>query len=85
MLAKISVVVPAFNLAGVIGTVLASQLDAQQLQDWGWRLAMLIGAAQFVVVRARLSVMKWSEPAKVPLSDNRVLITGSKESSSLTR
>jgi MFS family permease len=31
--------------AGLIGTALAATLDAQQLQDWGWRLAMLIGAA----------------------------------------
>jgi len=30
--------------AGLIGTFLASRLNAQQLQDWGWRLAMLIGA-----------------------------------------
>jgi MFS transporter, MHS family, citrate/tricarballylate:H+ symporter len=30
--------------AGLVGTLLASQLDAQQLQDWGWRVAMLLGA-----------------------------------------
>ena len=30
--------------AGLIGTLLAHQLSAQQLQDWGWRLAMLLGA-----------------------------------------
>ncbi|MGD0144242.1 MAG: MFS transporter [Rhizomicrobium sp.] len=30
--------------AGVIATVLASVLDAQQLQDWGWRATMLVGA-----------------------------------------
>lgn len=30
--------------AGLIGTLLASHLDAQQLQDWGWRVAMLLGA-----------------------------------------
>ncbi len=30
--------------AGLVGTLLASQLDAQQLQDWGWRGAMLLGA-----------------------------------------
>jgi MHS family citrate/tricarballylate:H+ symporter-like MFS transporter len=29
--------------AGIIGAILASLLGAQQLQDWGWRLAMLIG------------------------------------------
>jgi MFS transporter, MHS family, citrate/tricarballylate:H+ symporter len=32
-------------VAGLISTALASQLDAQQLQDWGWRVAMLIGAS----------------------------------------
>ncbi|MBV9539782.1 MAG: MFS transporter, partial [Alphaproteobacteria bacterium] len=32
-------------VAGMISTVLASQLDPQQLQEWGWRIAMLIGAA----------------------------------------
>jgi MFS family permease len=31
--------------AGLVGTLLANLLDAQQLQDWGWRVAMLVGAA----------------------------------------
>ena len=31
-------------VAGLISTALASQLAPQQLQDWGWRVAMLIGA-----------------------------------------
>jgi len=35
----------AVLVAGLVGTLLASRLDAQQLQDWGWRAAMLIGAA----------------------------------------
>ena len=30
--------------AGLVGTALASMLTAQELQDWGWRVAMLIGA-----------------------------------------
>jgi len=30
--------------AGIIATLLASLLDAQQLQDWGWRVTMLAGA-----------------------------------------
>jgi MFS transporter, MHS family, citrate/tricarballylate:H+ symporter len=30
--------------AGLIGTFLAAHLSAQQLQDWGWRLAMFLGA-----------------------------------------
>ncbi|MEI9887008.1 MAG: MFS transporter [Rhizomicrobium sp.] len=32
-------------VAGLIGTVLAATLTAGQLQDWGWRLAVLAGAA----------------------------------------
>jgi len=31
--------------AGLVGTLLASRLNAQQLQDWGWRAAMLLGAS----------------------------------------
>ncbi len=30
--------------AGIVGTVLASILDEQQLADWGWRAAFLLGA-----------------------------------------
>ena len=30
--------------AGAVGTILASVLTAQQLDDWGWRIAFLIGA-----------------------------------------
>jgi MFS family permease len=32
-------------VAGVVGTVLAATLSAGQLQGWGWRLAVLIGAS----------------------------------------
>lgn len=32
-------------VAGLIGTVLAATLTADQLQDWGWRLAVLVGAS----------------------------------------
>ncbi len=35
----------AVPLAGLVGTLLASRLSAQQLQDWGWRAAMLLGAS----------------------------------------
>lgn len=31
--------------AGIVGALLASHFDAQQLQDWGWRVAMLLGAS----------------------------------------
>jgi len=30
--------------AGLVGTLLAAKLSDRQLQDWGWRLAMLLGA-----------------------------------------
>ncbi|MCC6921421.1 MAG: MFS transporter [Alphaproteobacteria bacterium] len=30
--------------SGLIGTALAASLSEQQLQDWGWRVAMLLGA-----------------------------------------
>jgi len=32
-------------VAGLIGTVLAGVLTTTQLEDWGWRVAILIGAA----------------------------------------
>jgi len=32
-------------VAGIIGTVLAATLTADQLQGWGWRVAILIGAS----------------------------------------
>jgi MFS family permease len=35
----------AVLMAGLVGTLLASKLSAQQLQDWGWRAAMLLGAS----------------------------------------
>ena len=34
----------AVLVAGIIATFLASKLSQQQLTDWGWRAAMLIGA-----------------------------------------
>ncbi len=33
------------TLAGLVGFGLANTLDAQQLQDYGWRIAFLVGAA----------------------------------------
>src|SRR5690349_4773442 len=47
----------AILAAGLVGTLLAYLLDAQQLQDWGWRAAMLLGATIVpfgLVVRSRL-------------------------------
>jgi MFS family permease len=32
-------------IAGLLGVALASVLNDQQLQDWGWRAALLVGAA----------------------------------------
>jgi MFS family permease len=34
----------AVLLGGVVGTSLAAALSDQQLQEWGWRVAMLLGA-----------------------------------------
>jgi MFS family permease len=35
----------AVLVAGLIGTTLASRLSADQLEHWGWRAAMLLGAS----------------------------------------
>jgi MFS family permease len=35
----------AVLMAGLVGTALAALLTAQQLQDWGWRVALLLGAS----------------------------------------
>lgn len=35
----------AVLLAGLVGTVLAAKLSADQLAQWGWRAAMLLGAS----------------------------------------
>ncbi len=35
----------AILFAGLVGVLLASLLSDQQLQEWGWRAAMLLGAA----------------------------------------
>ena len=32
-------------LAGLVGVALAKLLSDAQLQDWGWRVALLIGAS----------------------------------------
>jgi MFS transporter, MHS family, citrate/tricarballylate:H+ symporter len=34
----------AVLVAGLIGLLLANTMDAQQLEDWGWRIALLAGA-----------------------------------------
>jgi len=35
----------AVLMAGLVGTTLAARLSADQLQHWGWRVAMLLGAS----------------------------------------
>ncbi len=35
----------AVLMAGLVGTIMAARLSEQQLQDWGWRAALLLGAA----------------------------------------
>jgi 16S rRNA (guanine527-N7)-methyltransferase len=44
------------------------------------RLAMLVGVRQLSGIREAALDLKWSEAAKLPLSDHRVLIIGNKES-----
>ncbi|MGZ5923471.1 MAG: MFS transporter [Rhizomicrobium sp.] len=47
----------AVLFAGIVGTTLAYLLSAQQLQDWGWRAAMLVGALIVpfgLMIRSRL-------------------------------
>jgi len=43
------------------------------------RLALLVGEAQLESLRKELPSLQWSEPEKLPLSVNRVLIIGGKE------
>ena len=43
------------------------------------RMAILVGEAQIRAIREVLPGLKWSEPARLPLSTNRVLIIGSQE------
>ncbi len=45
------------------------------------RLAILVGEAQINRIRELVHDVKWAEPLALPLSSNRVLILGSKESS----
>jgi 16S rRNA (guanine527-N7)-methyltransferase len=42
------------------------------------RLAILVGQAQLKGVRELLPTLQWADPARLPLSSNRVLIIGSK-------
>jgi 16S rRNA (guanine527-N7)-methyltransferase len=55
-------------------------LAASLLADRG-RLAILVGEAQINRLRELVQDVKWAEPLALPLSSNRVLILGSKESS----
>jgi len=43
------------------------------------RMAILVGEAQVRAIREVLPGLKWSEPARLPLSTNRILIIGSQE------
>ena len=48
----------AVLLAGLIGLVLANSLDARALDEWGWRIAFLVGAAIVpfgLIMRRRLA------------------------------
>jgi 16S rRNA (guanine527-N7)-methyltransferase len=50
---------------------------AVRLLEAPGRLALLVGESQLGRVRTLVSVMTWSDPIRLPLSANRVLITGS--------
>ncbi len=53
--------------AGGVGTILASLLTARQLDDWGWRVAFLIGAC---IVPFGLYIRRGlDETLKVPAAD----------------
>jgi 16S rRNA (guanine527-N7)-methyltransferase len=51
---------------------------ARLLDDPGW-LALLVGESQLGRVRTLVPELTWSDPIRLPLSANRVLIIGSKE------
>jgi 16S rRNA (guanine527-N7)-methyltransferase len=48
------------------------------------RMAILVGEAQVGRIRKMLPGLQWTEPARLPLSANRVLIIGSQEPNSST-
>jgi MFS family permease len=56
--------------AGIVGVVLASLLTPQELSDWGWRVAMLLGASVVPValaIRRHLpETLERREGAKLP-------------------
>jgi MFS family permease len=57
--------------AGVLGTVLASLMSAQNLTDWGWRIAFLVGAAIIpfgLIARRSLPETLHDEAAEPPAS-----------------
>jgi MFS family permease len=60
-------------MAGVVGFALASWLSAQQLEDWGWRVALLIGGSiiPFVLLARRNldeTFALENEPAAAPVA-----------------
>jgi MFS transporter, MHS family, citrate/tricarballylate:H+ symporter len=63
-------------LAGLVGFVLAAWLQPAQLDDWGWRIAFLIGAAVVPVglyIRRSLpDTLHEADERVVPLPRNRI-------------
>ena len=49
---------------------------ARNLLQRGGRLALLIGEAQVEIAKSVLPDLKWIDPIRIPLSDNRVLFIG---------
>jgi len=63
----------AVLMAGLIGTLLAALLNERQLQEWGWRVAMLVGASivPFGYVRRTLPETLERADAAVPAPRKR--------------
>lgn len=64
--------------AGIVGTSLAALLTAQQLEHWGWRLALLLGASIVpfgIMLRRTLpeTLERPTAPAATPARDGRPL------------
>ncbi len=69
--------------AGIVGVTLANLLDAQQLQDYGWRIALLLGAVilPFGLLMRRslpetLQAHESAAPARIDRRTWRVVVLG---------
>jgi MFS family permease len=61
----------AILVAGLVGVTLAAHLTTQQLQDWGWRAALLLGASIVpfgILLRRTLPETLGRQPAHEPVA-----------------